>query len=259
MTSFAYRYYFITNKITVLFQYDPKANDCDPPQAGARIWVEAWNTPVWQRYWASPNAGTGKRSLVKAYEQLLGKRQDTASACTLGTKSSATGTGTDTGTKHTATTKTKGGTTVGGGGGGTTSTAPSSTPTARVVLTYYHYSQDKTNLYQYRGYDDSPGEATNYCNAHQDFYVNLNNEPKPPNLFPTKQIPTFSTHGETGCVYLSLQGTKPGTLSCPGWKSPVVCVNIKGIPNSVCANPIGTVEGTTTIEPLVECQWGNGQ
>ena len=129
------------------------------------------------------------------------------------------------------------------------------TPTARILITYYTYEDDDVYIYQYRAYDGVPNEEIAYCSSATPIsFVNLNNGNGDPSDLPTDQLPKFTTHGIKDCTYSSPSSSEAGTVSCPGWASPVQCISVVGSQAKEYQCP--TFEGGTEQQPIVDCDWG---
>ena len=134
--------------------------------------------------------------------------------------------------------------------------AAAATPTARILITYYTYEDDDVFIYQYRAYDGVPNEEIAYCSTASPIsFVNLNNGNGDPSDLPTNQLPKFTTHGIHGCSYSSPSSSEAGTVSCPGWSSPVQCTSVVGSDAQEYQCP--TFSGGTEQQPIVDCDWGS--
>lgn len=133
--------------------------------------------------------------------------------------------------------------------------AAAAVPTARILITYYTYEDDEVFLYQYRAYDGgAPSQQIDYCwSAKPVAFVTLD-KGGDPSVLPTNQLPKFTSHGVKGCSYSSPSSTEAGTLSCPGWATPVQCQSVVGSDAKEYQCP--TLEGGTEQQPIVDCNWG---
>ena len=129
------------------------------------------------------------------------------------------------------------------------------TPTARILINYYTYEDDDVFLYQYRAYDGVPNKEIAYCSTASPIsFVTLNNGNGDPSDLPTNQLPKFTTHGIKDCSYSSPSSSEAGTVSCPGWSSPVQCTSVVGSDAQEYQCP--TFSGGTEQQPIVNCEWG---
>ena len=129
------------------------------------------------------------------------------------------------------------------------------TPTARILITSYTYEDDNVSLNQYRAYDGVPNETIAYCSTAKPIsFVNLNGGNGDPSDLPTDQLHKFTTHGIKDCIYRSPSKREAGTVSCPGWASPVQCRSVVGSEAQEYQCP--TAQGGMEQQPIVICDWG---
>lgn len=133
--------------------------------------------------------------------------------------------------------------------------AAAATPTARILITYFTYENEGVYLYQYRAYDGVPDKEIAYCSTASPIsFVNLDNGNGDPSDLPTNQLPKFTTHGIKDCTYNSPSNSEAGTVSCPGWASPVQCTSVVGSDAQEYQCP--TFQGGTEQQPIIDCDWG---
>ena len=129
------------------------------------------------------------------------------------------------------------------------------TPTARILITSYTYEDNNVFSYQYRAYDGVPGMQIAYCSTAKPIsFVNLDSGKGDPSDLPTNQLHNFTTHGIKDCTYYSPSRSEAGTVSCPGWASPVQCTSVVGSEAQEYQCP--AAQGGTEQQPIINCDWG---